>query len=151
MRKNGGYQFSVMNCEKEVRLPSSEHKQYTFKGDHSCVISKILPSSQRKLRGGNVFTGVCLSVHRGGSPCNHYPWCIGPHCTGPPDPPGHQTLDQPQTSGVGPPAMARPWRLLLVTCGGDHWRPVNTCSFGASVSKWAIRIVMERFLVDILR
>ena len=60
MRKNGGYQFSVMNCEKEVRLPSSEHKQYTFKGDYSCVISKILPSSQRKLREGNVFTGVSV-------------------------------------------------------------------------------------------
>ena len=31
-------------------------------------------SPPTKLRKGNVFTRVCLSVHRGGgSPCNHYP------------------------------------------------------------------------------
>ena len=40
------------------------------------------------------------SVH-GGSPCDHYPLCIGPHCTD----------------------------LLLVTSGGHYWRPVQTCSF----------------------
>ena len=33
-----------------------------------------------KLREGNIFSRVCHSVHRG-VPCNHYPWCIGPHCT----------------------------------------------------------------------
>ena len=39
-----------------------------------------------KLQEVNVFIRVCLSVHRGGFPCDHYPSCIRPHCTGPPDP-----------------------------------------------------------------
>ena len=33
-----------------------------------------------KLREGNVFSHVSLSA-RGGFPCDHYSWCIGPHCT----------------------------------------------------------------------
>ena len=48
-----------------------------------------------KLREGNVVC-VCQSVD--GVPCGHYPWCIGPHCTGTPPP------------------------------GGNDWRPVQTCS-----------------------
>ena len=42
---------------------------------------------------------------------------------------------------------------LLVTCGGHHWRPVNTWSHQALTSggywsrKWAVRILLECFLV----
>ena len=56
-----------------------------------------------KLLEGNVFTGLCLSFCLRGSrasPCDHYPRCIGLHCTAPPP--------------------------LLVTSGGHHWRPVQT-------------------------
>ena len=48
---------------------------------------------------------VCISQY------DHYPWCNIPHCTRPSL--GHQT-----------------WDPLLVTSGGDPWRPVQTCSIG---------------------
>ena len=32
--------------------------------------------SSTKLREGNVFSRICLSVHTG-TQCDHYPWCIG--------------------------------------------------------------------------
>ena len=35
-----------------------------------------------KLRNGNVFSHVCRSVCSHGIPCDHYPWCIGPHHPG---------------------------------------------------------------------
>ena len=56
---------------------------------------------------------ACQSVSPQGSPCDHYPWCIGPHCTGSPPPP-------PWTSDLG--------TLLLVTSGGHNRRPVQICS-----------------------
>ena len=39
-----------------------------------------------KLREGNVFSHVCLSMGEGGGgvPCNNHPWWIGPHCAGTP-------------------------------------------------------------------
>ena len=61
-----------------------------------------------------------------------------------PPTPGHQTWEPP----------------LLVTSGGDHWRAVQTCSFGdpmewrlvvateteaRTVSKWAVCILLECF------
>ena len=39
-----------------------------------------------KLWEGNVFSPVCLAgwlFTGGGFPCDHYPLCIGPHCTVP--------------------------------------------------------------------
>ena len=64
----------------------------------------------RELREGIVFSHF---VHRG-VPCDHYLWCIGPHCTDPHS--GHGTsLDWTSTP-------------LLMTSGGHHWRPVQTCS-----------------------
>ena len=30
----------------------------------------------------HVYLSVCLFMGGGGSPCDHYPWCIGPHHTG---------------------------------------------------------------------
>ena len=63
-----------------------------------------------KFREDNVFTRVCLPVHRGGSPCDHYAWCIWPPFK---DPlaliPASLTWDLglpspgPQTSDLRPP------------------------------------------------
>ena len=59
---------------------------------------------------------VCQSLcPRGWVLCDHYPWCIGSHCTGP----------LPQTSDLVP----QTWAPLLVTLGGDHWKPVQAYSF----------------------
>ena len=65
-----------------------------------------------KLREGNVSSRVCPSVsdfvHSGvGVSCDHYKWCIGPHCT------------VPYVQGPSP---------LLVISRGQNWRPVQTCS-----------------------
>ena len=46
-------------------------------------------------------------------PCDHYPWCIGPHLIGPTLPSRHVT------SGTPP-------FLLLVTSDGHHWKYVQT-------------------------
>ena len=57
-----------------------------------------------RLRKGNVFSHICplfCPCRRG--PCDHYLWCIGPHCTETPLP-------------------------LLVISSGHHWRPVQACS-----------------------
>ena len=40
----------------------------------------IITACQRSCR-KVMFSVMCLSVH-GGSQCGHYPWSIGPHCTG---------------------------------------------------------------------
>ena len=103
-----------------------------------------------KLREGNVFTGAYLSVHG------------GPHVTimlealdltvlplPPPDVrlrdpsalspgsghPQHETRGTPHTSPIpGPPAPISPApSLLVVTSGGHHWRPIQTCSLDLTV------------------
>ena len=64
----------------------------------------------------------CLCVQ--GVPCDHYPWCIGPHCTGPFSSsvpyPGCQKWDPPAPTHPDirfyPPAPAR----LLMPFGGHH-------------------------------
>ena len=79
-----------------------------------------------------MFSLVSVSVCSQWVPCDQYSWCIKPHCTGPPPPTRHQTLDPsqpwpyphpPATSDMGP--QLHP---LLVTSGGLHWRPVKTCA-----------------------
>ena len=100
-----------------------------------------------KFQEGNVFSYVCPSVSHSvqdGSPCDHYPWCIGSHCTGPlwllhqtwdhPKPcplnnrygnlPGHHTWDSPLAPAL-PPASDI-WDY--------HWRPFQICSFWDSQS-----------------
>ena len=103
-----------------------------FKMCNSCY------HSPTKLQNGNVFTGVCHSDHRG-SPCDHYPWGIGPHGTAPQS----QLWTWPcPTPGMGPDCTGTPWPCtssldmvphytgtLIVTSGGYHWRPVQTYSF----------------------
>ena len=56
----------------------------------------------------------------GGSTCDYYPWCIGPHCTGLP------LCTQPQ---LCPHPVQGPGPLpLLVTSGGQDWIPIQTCA-----------------------
>ena len=86
---------------------------------------------------------MCPFLNRG-VPCDHYPWCIGPHCTYP-----CAFFPAPLDMGLGyllPPDMGHgylPPQLLtsgggdhrrhgthskLLTFGGHQWRPVHTCS-----------------------
>ena len=83
---------------------------------------------------GRWFFHSCLSVEV--SPCDHYPSCIGPHCT--PHPPSPQPW----------PPRHQTWDTLLKTSGGHHWRPIQTCSFedpplvltsgGRSLHSWQV-------------
>ena len=63
-------------------------------------------SPPTKLQEGNVFAGVCLSVHEGG------------HVTI-----THDALDLTYS----PPRHGTPCPPLLVTSGGHHRRPIQTC------------------------
>ena len=119
---------------------------------------QFLPSAN-ELRKGNVFTVVCLSVHRGRwSPCHHYPWCICPHCTG-----SLLALDPSRNGTWGPPGLPQ-----LVTSGDHHWRPVQTCSLdltvqsphwywhliatkACTVGRRVVHILLECFLVIYLQ
>ena len=122
-----------------------------------------------KLSEGNVFTGLCVSVHMG-SPFDHYPWCIGPHCAAPP--PRHKTWGPPIP--VLPPQDMRPgnpshtptpssptsdiWWPLLETCSNLYIRPhctatpppretTGSCLRNYGQRKRAVRILLECFLV----
>ena len=65
-----------------------------------------------------------MSAPVGGSSCEHYPWCIGPHCTGPPASdfwwPRLETCSNLLT--WGPP--------LVLTSGGYCWQAGSTHSSG---------------------
>ena len=117
--------------------------------------SRIITARQRSC-GKVMYSQVCVSVDRG-LPCGCYPWCIGPHCTGflalsprhqtwslgsNPTTPRHQSWDSQPIP-------------LLVSSGGPHWRPVQTCSLedtphrhlvaeARTVGKQAARILLER-------
>ena len=86
-----------------------------------------------KLREGNVFSHVCLSVHRGWGEWDiygHYSWYIGPHCTGTPY-----------------------WRPPLETCWNlFNWGPPHlywhlVVMKARRVDKWVVRILLECLLV----
>ena len=79
---------------------------------------------------------------------------------------GHMIRVHPGKGQVGYPLAIRPWEML-VTCDIDHWKPVQTCSFGTpnfpreqhlvvatetearAVSRWAVCILLECFLVTV--
>ena len=66
-----------------------------------------------------------ITTHQWVVPCDHYPWSIGPLCTGPPSPgPGPSSVDMRHWT---PSPPKTPWPLLM-TSGGNHWWPVQTCS-----------------------
>ena len=86
-----------------------------------------------KLPKGNVFSRICSSVipSTAGSLCDHYPWCIEPHCNSHPP-------SRPQPSLDTKHGTPWPWLALedtthatplLVKSGGHHWRTVQTCWF----------------------
>ena len=86
---------------------------------------KVIPflPSANEVGEGNVFICVCPSVSQsvhGGVPCDHYPWCIGTHYTGPLS----AALAHPGHGTSGP----SPHPPLLVTSGGHQWRCVQICS-----------------------
>ena len=102
-------------CQNECRIQSwtfSNFNSVTSAGDINTLYN-YCPLT--KLREGNVFTCVYLSVHG------------GPHVTITYDaldltlqpPPGHQTLDLP----LAPTP-------LLMKYGGHHCKSLQTCSFG---------------------
>ena len=89
------------------------------------------PASE--VREGNVFTSVfpsvILSTVGGGSPCDHYPWCIGTWDLPPSPPQRYQTWD------LSHPHPTQYWHLVLAT---------ET----RTVGKRAIRILLECILVS---
>ena len=71
---------------------------------------------------------VCLSVHgkevcvclsTGGIPCDHYPWCIGLHCTGTPTPvlpSSRHGPPAPPPLDMGPPVQTWQPPTLTLPC-----------------------------------
>ena len=92
---------------------------------------------------------VCLTFcSQGGSPYDHYPWCIGSHCT--------ETSLRPLAIALPPSpghgsSLYRDPLSLLVTFGDQEWRPVQTCSREDTPTpyayKRAVHILLECFLV----
>ena len=86
-----------------------------------------------KLRESNVFTGGCLSVYMGG-PMMHRTSLYSP-------PPGPSPTPRPLDMGHGRPPTPLQTRdkeppgfgPLLVSSGGYHWIPVQTCSLDFTV------------------
>ena len=81
-----------------------------------------------EIMGSNVLCFVCLSVILSTEGCNHYPWCIGPHCTGSPTP-------TPQ--GMGPHCIGLPpwfpwtWDLTVMNLSSVSdilWTSLEICS-----------------------
>ena len=67
----------------------------------TCFLLHIFTARQRNVE-GYVFISVCHSVQGGGwVPCDHYPWCIAPHCSVPPLPIHPRS---PGLSPLGPPS-----------------------------------------------
>ena len=86
---------------------------------------------------------------------------IGPHCTRSPLvlPPSH--MGSPPHIMRSPPLALECGPPLLVTSSGHHWQPAETCSLedphqyghlvatkADTVGKWAVRILLECFLVS---
>ena len=120
--------------------------------------------SPTKLREVNVLTGVCLSF------CSGWEgpmWALPMMHTRPQhtDPrPGPSPSPPPPTSDMGTPTSLdtihgthpRPkhprhqtWGPLLVTSGGNHWRPVQTCPCeGHPPKEWHLEVAAEACTVS---
>ena len=113
-----------------------------------------------ELQEGNFFRLVCLlfCLYTGRSPCDHYPWCLEPHCAVTPLPPWISDLGSPSPVWPLPdpsqpqhqtwdlshwlrPSVTDIWWPILEPCSNlftweppwsntwwQHWRPVQTCS-----------------------
>ena len=123
------------------------HKKWTSHGQIFCMTSKVfyiqvvppiwtnwqdksvqsaIFTVRQRNCGKVIFSVMCLCLFTRGFPCDHYPWCIGPHCTGLLQPGSWS----PRTSDMGPSASDIYWPLLqtcsnLITSG-----PACTPRFG---------------------
>ena len=80
---------------------------------------------------------VCLSVHEG-SPCDHYPWCIGPFCTAPP-PTTRWTSDLGPL--LDPSAPQVTWHLVVIT--GDLLKLVHLWTPRSDMWWWLLNHNIE--------
>ena len=100
-----------------------------------------------------MFSLVSVCSQEEGSPCDHYPWCIGPHCRALPR---HQTIrngstPSPWTSYMWPPASDIWWPSLEICSNLLIWGlpPLTIPSIWWPKLKWAVRIILEYFLVNV--
>ena len=108
------------------------------------LIFVLMIITRQRSWGKVIFWVMCVSVCSQGVPCDHYSWCIGPHCAAPPPAPQPQLpLDmEPHWSGTPSaasdircrpykfvhfrthaPTSADIWWLLNHVCW--HWRTVH--------------------------
>ena len=106
-----------------------------FLSDVASLIKFVVTARQpscRKVMFSQVF--VCHSVQReGGVSCDRYPWCIGPHCTGPqpqPDPLYRARVLTPTSADIWWPATHNG------RAGSTHPTGMLSCFF--FVIKWKI-------------
>ena len=90
---------------------------------YSNVLWKETVTARQRSCGKVMFSVVSVhhSVHGGGFPCDHYPWCIRHHCSGPYPP-----------SQAPPPTilLAKIWWRSLVTCSNLFtWGPTSTSTY----------------------
>ena len=96
---------------------------------------------------------VCYSVHRGVSPCDHYSWCIGSHCTAPSAPlPSsqdilHGTSSPHPGSNIWMPSLETSSNLFIWGSPPQEQHLV-VATEAHTVCKWATRILLECFLVS---
>ena len=84
----------------------------TTQGMHMFGLPIRLSPPANEVAGRYYFNRLVSVCHSVGVPCDHYPWCIGPHCTTP------------------RPDMGFHWPCLpLETSSDHHRRPIQTCSF----------------------
>ena len=78
----------------------------------------VITARQRSC-GKVMFSYVSVSLSTRRSPCDHWAWCLGPHCTG--------TLSSSDTRpGLPPPAPRH--QTLACPLATDIWYTLETCS-----------------------
>ena len=110
LRKNSGTE----SCER-FRLEMFQFQDYFILNNHCkdtrVVIDYDCYRMPKKLQEGNVSSRICLLTV--GVPRDHYPWCIGPHCTESPSPSPAPPLDMgPHCTGT--PISADIWWLWSI-------------------------------------
>ena len=101
-----------------------------------------------------IITHRCLSFCSGGSPCDHYLWCLGSHCTGPSGhpPSPNQTWDPPPPAPAPSPSATDIWWPTLETFSNSFTRDPKkqylvVATEACTICKLAIPIPLECFLV----
>ena len=98
--KNHCYKITYKEHHSVIlrEMDSLLHVEFAF----SAVELATFITIRQRSCGSVMFLQMCVWLVHRGSPCDHYPWCIGPHCTAP------STSDlrippTPWTSDPGPP------------------------------------------------